>query len=93
MTRKLLDTFLAEKKYLQNISPGTLSGYRYWSNVVEPLLPNDPSQLTKSDLTHVVVTLRERGLKPATVNTYIRNFNTFFRRAHAEGHQVIVVIH
>jgi len=71
------DRFIRERKYVSNVSPRTLEWYAWafrW-------LPNDhPSQ---DDLRDAVIAMREKGLKPSAVNSYIRVFNAFCHWLHS----------
>jgi site-specific recombinase XerD len=55
---------------------------------VRQLPPSLParSSLTKANFQQLVVQLRERGVKPVTVNTYITALNAFALWLHQEGH-------
>jgi integrase/recombinase XerD len=47
---------------------------------------NSQPPITKSSLQHFVVALRQRNVKPVSVNTYIKALNAFCRWLHEEGH-------
>ncbi len=84
----LFDQFLSERRYLQNVTPATLVWYRVafrnWHALIGP--SHAPSLPTKATLQHFVVALRERGIKPVTVNTYLGAMNAFCRWLYDEGH-------
>jgi len=64
--------FLQEKKYLQNVSSETIILY-------ETSFKGFRDCDTLDQIKVRVVELRQRGLKPVTVNTYLRHMKTFFR--------------
>jgi integrase/recombinase XerD len=84
----LFDQFLNERRYLQNVTPATLVWYgvafRNWHALIGP--SHAPSLPTKATLQHFVLALRERGIKPVTVNTYLGAMNAFCRWLYDEGH-------
>jgi integrase/recombinase XerD len=56
--------------------------------VRSPRHPNDAASaplISKADLHHFVVHLRERGIKPVTCNTWIRALNAVCRWLHEQG--------
>jgi integrase/recombinase XerD len=85
------DQFLRERVYLHNITPKTREFYETaWkaflrSHATAPPRPPDAPVLTRADVQHFVVHLRERGVKPVTCNCWLRGVNAFGRWLHVEG--------
>jgi hypothetical protein len=74
----LFDQFLKERVYLKNVTPRTLIWYRVaFKNFRDSLAPGAPTLPTKSTLQQFVVQLRDRGIRPATCNTYLGAMNAF----------------
>ena len=76
------DQFLRERVYLHNITPKTRDYYvTTWKAftrsqaTASPRAPELPV-LTRADLQHFVVHLRERGVKPVTCNCWLRGSAT-----------------
>ena len=83
----LIDQFLKERTYLQNVSDRTLVWYRVAFKNYQALVPTDAATLpTKSTLQQFVVALRDRGIKPVTCNTYVGAMNAFCAWLHQEGY-------
>jgi hypothetical protein len=67
---QLFEHFLRERVYLHNITPKTCEYYQTaWkafvrSRATAPPPPPEAPVLTRADLQHFVVHLRERGVKP-----------------------------
>jgi site-specific recombinase XerD len=70
------DNFTTELKYLRNVSPKTLELYGHSFHA----FPEDdrPSVLKR------IAELRDRGVKPVSVNTYLRCLNAYFMWLHKE---------
>ena len=87
----LFDQFLRERVYLHNITPKTRDYYlTVWkafrrSQSTAPVRSPDAPVLTRADVQHFVVHLRERGVKPVTCNCWLRGVNAFGRWLHMEG--------
>jgi integrase/recombinase XerD len=81
----LCEHFIREKQYLANVSPATVAGYRWAWKAFAPVF-DGTNAAQKPDLLARIAALREGGLSPVTVNTYLRSFNTFFAWLHREGH-------
>src|SRR5690349_2766105 len=83
----LFDTFLRERKYLQNLRPSTLewhsSAWKAFRSATRSL--NDPGQLTRGHLEQFIYSLRDRGLRPVTCNTWLRSINAFCRWLQERG--------
>lgn len=89
----LFKQFLRERAYLKNVSPKTQVWYE---SAWKAFLSSQPAglahveingapPLNRSHLTAFVVALRDRGLRPVTVNTWLRALNAFCRWLSAEG--------
>jgi integrase/recombinase XerD len=89
----LFEQFLRERSYLKNVSPKT----RVWYETAwKTFLATQPSGLataeikgappiTRHHLNTFVVALRDRGVRPVTVNTWLRALNAYCRWLHEEG--------
>lgn len=86
----LFEQFVKERRYLKAVSTKTVTWYytawkafkasqRGSTGVQQP-------ELSKATLQTFVVHLRDRGVKPRSVNTYLQCMNAFSRWLHAEGH-------
>lgn len=82
----LFEQFLRERVYLHNITPDA----RLLPDRVEGVRPlasdgaaarADAPPLTRADLQHFVVHLRERGVKPVSCNCWLRLTDAFGRPA------------
>ena len=83
----LTEQFLRERGLLKNVSPKTLIWYRVAFQNYAQMFGSQPPELpTKALLQKFVISLRERGLKPVTCNTYICAMNAFCLWLHQEGH-------
>ena len=79
--------FLKERTYLKNVTDRTLVWYRVAFNNYAAVTAHDAAVLpSKVTLQHFVVSLRERGIKPVTCNTYVGAMNAFCGWLHEEGH-------
>jgi integrase/recombinase XerD len=85
-SKLLFEQFLNERRYLKNVTPATIEWYETAFNAWQRGSGADSPPLTKSALQQFVVSLRQRGVKPISCNTYIKALNTFCLWAHAEGH-------
>src|SRR6478672_7571601 len=85
-TTSLFRDFLAQRRYLNNVTPSTIEWYetafKAWQRAHGTL---DPT-LTKAALQQFVVSVRQRGVKPISCNTYIKALNAFGLWLHEEGH-------
>lgn len=84
----LFGQFCRERQYLHNVTPKILDWYgcswTAFSQHIDAELPND--QLTEKMLKEAAIGLREAGLKPVSINTYLRCINAWLRWMHQEGH-------
>jgi site-specific recombinase XerD len=89
----LLEQFLRERKYLRNVSPDTIEWYRTawkaFGSATSCL--TDTQTLNRTHLEQFIYTLRDRGVKPVTCNTWLRALNAFFRWLHENGHIAVRV--
>jgi len=81
---KLVDRFLNERRYLKNVTPDTIEWYETAFKAFRRALNDDAPPLTS--LQHFVVTMRQRNVKPVSVNTYTKALNAFCKWLHQEGH-------
>jgi len=72
-TRVLFEQFLAERRYLRNVTTSTLEWYQTGFKALQKILGADVPPLTKSNLQQFVVAMRQRGMKPVSCNTYIQS--------------------
>ncbi|HEY2153168.1 MAG TPA: hypothetical protein VGH34_20330 [Vicinamibacterales bacterium] len=89
-TSALFQEFLAQRRYLKNVTPSTIEWYETAFKALQHTLGADPP-LTKASLQQFIVSLRQRDVKPIFCNTYIKALNTFCRWLHEEGHPSDVV--
>lgn len=69
------ESFLRERQYLVNVSPGTLDWYRRCGR----WLPSESP--TQDDLTALVIKMREQGLKETGANAILRCINAYLHWA------------
>lgn len=77
----LFEQFLKERTYIKNSSPKTLEFYRASMKAYQKTI-NSATVPTKQDLNAFVSGMREKEIKPVTVNTYIRGMNSFLTWLH-----------
>jgi integrase/recombinase XerD len=84
----LFDTFTAERRYLQNVSPKTLEWYQCsWKAFRNHLIPAKDEAELRIAVRQAVMAMAESGsLKPTSINDYSRCINAFCRWLHTEGH-------
>ena len=82
---QLFEQFCKEKEYVKNSSRHTILFYQYSFQTFKRILGDDVD-LTKNHLTRFVLCMRERGMKPATCNVYIRGMNSFLSWLHENEH-------
>src|SRR4051812_33522608 len=85
-SKSLFDQFLAERRYLKNVTPDTIDWYQTAYKAFQRALGSKSPDITKQSLQRFVVSMRERGVKSITCNTYIKAINAFCRWLHQEGH-------
>jgi integrase/recombinase XerD len=64
--------FIEERKYLKNVSEQTLDWYRYSFRAFEGSLSSE------DEIKARIIELRQRGVKPISVNTYLRCIKAYF---------------
>lgn len=79
-----LEQFTTELKYVRNVSPKTLRLYGWTFKAFEGALDGRDSVVQR------VGKLRERGVQPVTINTYLRCLNAYFRWLHTEHGQALL---
>jgi integrase/recombinase XerD len=82
----LFEQFLAERRYLRNVTTSTLEWYETAFKSLQKHLGVDVPPLSKSNLQGFVVAIRQRGVKAVSCNTYIKAVNAFCLWLHNEGH-------
>ena len=80
----LFEQFLAQRRYLRNVTPSTIERYQTAFKALQRALGADVPPLTESALQQFVVAARERGVKPVSCNTYIKALNAFCLWLHEE---------
>ena len=90
----LFEQFLEERVYLKAFTPKTKVWYRTaWTALKASQMATgesqtvEPANLTRAHLQAFVIHLRDRGIKPRSVNTYLQALNAFARWLKEEGHQ------
>jgi len=76
-TCALFEQFLSQRRYLKNVTPSTIEWYQTAFKALQKAHATPSPILTKSSLLHFVVSLRQRGVKPVSCNTYIKALNAF----------------
>jgi len=59
----LFEQFLAQRRYLKNVTPSTLEWYQTAFKAMQKVLGAAVPPLTKSSLQQFVVSIRQRGVK------------------------------
>jgi hypothetical protein len=67
-TSRLFEQFLAQRRYLKNVTPSTIEWYETAFKALQREHGIDPV-LSKSSLQSFVTALRQRGVKPISCNT------------------------
>jgi hypothetical protein len=62
----LFEQFLAERRYLKNVTPSTLEWYETAFKALQKVFGADVPPLTKSMLQQFVVSIRQRGVQPVS---------------------------
>ncbi|MEQ1885177.1 MAG: tyrosine-type recombinase/integrase [Bryobacteraceae bacterium] len=81
----LYEQFIRERQYLLNVSEKTVQAYRWAWRAFESALKGKPT-VSKADVLLRVAELREQGLSPVTINTYLRSVNAFSNWMVKENH-------
>jgi integrase/recombinase XerD len=90
-TSTLFAEFLAQRRYLKNVTPSTIEWYETAFKALQRTFDNPSPPFTRSSLQRFVVDLRERGVKPISCNTYLKALKAFAVWLRAEGHLTEVV--
>ncbi len=85
-TADLFRDLLNQRRYLRNVTSDTLDWYQTAFKALQRVSQGPAPPLTKSSLQAFVVALRQRNVKPVSVNTYLKALNAFCRWLHEEGH-------
>ena len=80
------EQFTQERKYLKNVTPRTLTWYRHSFKAFEGAIGN------KAEIVERIAKMRERGINPISVNTYLRCINAYLRWLHIEHGQPLIKI-
>ena len=89
--------FLRERTYVQNVSPKTLAWYdQAWRSFARtyPACLTSPTQgtlISRADLEHFFMQLRQRGVRPVSCNCWLRALHAFCQWLHQEGHTAALV--
>ena len=89
----LFEQFRRERRYLKNVSPKTITWYETsWKSFCATQPPglattviDSPDIVTRQHLNAFVVALRDRGVRPVTVNTWLCAMNHQFRNGRECG--------
>jgi site-specific recombinase XerD len=87
-TSAVFEQFLAQRRYLKNVTPSTIEWYETAFKALQKAHQTSTRGLTKSSLQQFVVSLRQRGVKPISCNTYIKALNAFCLWLRDEGHHI-----
>jgi site-specific recombinase XerD len=74
----MVEQFVQGRKYLKAVSPKTLIWYQCSFKAF------DGATSSKEAINRRIVELRERGVSPITINSYLRCINAYFRWLHEE---------
>ena len=87
-TSILFRQFLDQRRYLNNVTPSTIEWYETAFKGLQRVHETRDPSLTKASLQQFVVSVRQRGVKPISCNTYIKALNAFSLWMHDEGHTI-----
>lgn len=90
----LFEKFIRERQYIANLSPRTLRYSRscfdsfrvHIASTGVKLESMNPVDLSNDTLKDYVIALSQSGVKPVTVDSYIRGLNCFLFWVHRNGH-------
>jgi integrase/recombinase XerD len=85
-TSFLFSQFLDQRRYLKNVTPSTIEWYETAFKALQRAHQTRDPALTKASLQQFVVSVRQRGVKPISCNTYIKALNAFCLWLRDEGH-------
>ena len=86
MSVSLTDQFIQERKYLLAVTPKTVIWYGCGFKAFEGALES------KETVNRRIVQLSERGVKPITINSYLRCINAYFTWLHKEHDKDLIRI-
>lgn len=81
------ERFVQERVYLKGISPSTIRYYKNVHSAFQTILP-DPTQ---AGLLGRIIELRERGVKPVSINTWLRGLKAYLLWRKEQGHEIFKV--
>jgi integrase/recombinase XerD len=85
-TSFLFQQFLDQRRFLKNVTPSTIEWYQTAFKALQKAHATPNPTLSKSSLQQFVVSVRQRGVKPVSCNTYIKALNAFCLWLRDEGH-------
>src|SRR5205809_3471805 len=74
----MIEQFIRERMYLKGVSPSTVLWYRDSFRAFQDALHS------KTAIVQRIGELTQRGVKPVSINTYLRCVNAYFRWMHEE---------
>ena len=69
LSSTLFQQFLDERRYLKNVRPDTIEWYETAFKAFRRALNDEAPPITKASLQSFVVKMRQRNVKPVSVNT------------------------
>jgi integrase/recombinase XerD len=81
------EQFVQERVYLKGISPATIRYYKNVHSAFQTILP-DPTQ---TSLMACIKELRERGVKPVSINTWLRGLKAYLLWRKEQGDEVFKI--
>ena len=85
-TSFLFAQFLDQHRYLKNVTPSTIEWYQTAFKALQKAHASTDPVVSKASLQNFAVSVRQRGVKPVSCNTYIKALNAFCLWLHQEGH-------
>lgn len=82
----MFDDFIRERRYLKGVSEKTIMWYKDSFKAFEGSIDS------KATIVNRISELKERGVKPISINTYLRCINAYFRWLHVEHGKPLVKI-
>jgi integrase/recombinase XerD len=84
---QLFAHFRRSRVYLKNVTKDTLRHYDVsWKAVERNWEISDTKKISKQALNELLVSWRQSGIKPVSINTYLTFLNAFLRWMHEEGY-------
>jgi site-specific recombinase XerD len=74
----MIEQFIRERMYLKGVSPNTVLWYRDSFSAFQGAIDSKPAIVQR------IGELTQRGVKPVSINTYLRCINAYFRWLHEE---------